>query len=113
MGMCWTKDIVQRIESAYKERKAYRYFTDNLISEVCYNNISDKLKYCYLKAKCLPSQSVSRKLYDVWVLVKKHFKYEMVGTILSAFCIAQQGYWQAGIIWQVFLLEWKQQHLLE
>ena len=51
MGMCWTKDIVQRIECEYKEGKAYRYFTGNLICEFCYNNINDKSKYCYYEGK--------------------------------------------------------------
>ena len=80
-----TKSIVQRIECEYKQRKAYRYFTDNLISEVYYNNISDESKYCYLKTKCLPSQWVSSKPYDVWVLVKKDLKYEVGGEILCAY----------------------------
>ena len=47
----------------YKQGKAYRYFTDNFISEVYYNNISDESKYCYLKTKCLPSQRVSSEPY--------------------------------------------------
>ena len=34
------KSIVQRIECEYKQRKAYRYLTDNFISEV-YDNNSD------------------------------------------------------------------------
>ena len=80
------KSIVQRIECEYKPGKAYRYFTDNFISEVYYNNIGDESKYCYLKTKCLPSQWVSAKPYDVWVLVKKDFKYEVGGAILSAYC---------------------------
>ena len=35
------KSIVQRIEHEYKQRKAYRYLTDNFISEVYYSSISD------------------------------------------------------------------------
>ena len=85
------KSIVQRIECEYKQGKAYRYFTDNFISEVYYNNISDELKYCYLKTKCLPSQRVSSKTNDVWVLVKKDLKDEMGGAILGAYCTCTAG----------------------
>ena len=67
------------------------YFTDNFISEVYYNNISDESGYCYLKTKCLPSQRVLSKPYDVWVLVKKDFKYEVGDAILSAYCTCTAG----------------------
>ena len=90
-GCVGKKSIVQRIECEYKQGKAYRYFTDNFISEVYYNNISDESKYCYLKTKCLSSQRVSSKPYDVWVLVKKDFKYEVGGAILSAYCTCTAG----------------------
>ena len=46
---------IQRIECEYMQGKAYRYFTDDFISEVYYNNISVESKYCYWKTKCLPS----------------------------------------------------------
>ena len=85
------KSIVQRIECEYKKGKSYRYFTDNFISEVYYNNISDESKHCYLKTKYLPSQRFSSKLYDVCVLVKKDFKYEVGGAILSAYCTLTAG----------------------
>ena len=85
------KNIVQRIECEYKQGKAYRYFTDNFISEVFYNNISDESKYCYLKTKCLPSQRVSSKPYDVWALVQKDLKCEVGGAILSAYCTCTAG----------------------
>ena len=85
-GCVGQKNIVQQIKCEYKQRKAYRYFIDSFISEVYQNNISDESKYCYLKTKCLPSQRVPSKPYDVWVLVMKDFKYEMGGTILSGYC---------------------------
>ena len=90
-GCIKQKSIVQRIKCDYKQGKGYRYFTDNFISEVYYNNISDESKYCYLKTKCLPSQRVSSKPYDVWVIVKKNFKYEVGGAILSAYCTCTAG----------------------
>ena len=85
------KSIVQGIECEYKQGKVYRYFNDNFISEVYYNNISGESKYCYLRTKCLPSQRVSSKPYDVWVLEKKDFKYEVGGAMLSAYCTCTAG----------------------
>ena len=85
------KSIVQRNECEYKQGKAYGYFTDNSISEVYYNDISDGSKYCYLKTKCLTSQRVSSKLYDAWVIVKKYFKYEVGGAILISSCTCTSG----------------------
>ena len=85
------KSIIQRTEWEYKKGKSYRYFTDNFISEVYYNNISDESKHCYLKTKYLPSQRFSSKLYDIWVLVKKDFKYEVGGAILSTYCTCTAG----------------------
>ena len=67
------------------------HFTDNFISEVYYNNISDEYKYCYLIAKCLPFQRISRRPYDVWVLAKKNFKYKVGGAILSTYCRCTAG----------------------
>ena len=87
------KNIVQRVECEYKQGKAYRYFTDNFISEVFYNNTSDESKYCYLKTKCLPFQRIYfiKTLYDVWALVKKDFKYDVGSAILSAYCTCAAG----------------------
>ena len=49
------KSVVQRIKCEYKQKEAYRHFTDNFIIEVYYNDISDESKYCNLKTKCLRS----------------------------------------------------------
>ena len=54
------KSIDQRMSKCkYKQVKACRYFTDNFISEVYYNNINDESNYCYLRTKCLPSKQIS------------------------------------------------------
>ena len=44
-----------------------------------------------MKTKCLPSQWVSSKPYDVWVLIKKDFKFVVGGVILSAYCTCTAG----------------------
>ena len=59
------KGIIQRVECQYKQGKAYRYFTNNFVGEVFINNLNNESKYCFLKTKCLPSQRVSSKQYDV------------------------------------------------
>ena len=113
-GRVGQKNIVQRIECEYKQGKTYRYFTDTSISEVFYINISDESKYCYLKTKCLPSQRVSSKPYDVWALVKKDLKYEVSGAILNAYCTCTAGLLGSdNHVAEVFFLEWKQLDLLE
>ena len=54
------KSIDQRMSKCKcKQGKAYRYFTDNFISELYYNNINDESNYCYLRTKCLSSKRVS------------------------------------------------------
>ena len=48
------KDLVTRIESEYKQGKAYRYFTNNFIGEVMINNINDSCEYCNsVQSACL------------------------------------------------------------
>ena len=86
------KSIVQQTECEYKQGEAYRYFTDNFISEVCYNNIRDESKYCYLKTtimSTIPTGII--KTYDEWVLLKIDFKYEVGGAILIAYCTCTTG----------------------
>ena len=44
-----------------------------------------------MKTKCVPSKRVSSKPCNVSVLVKKDFKYEVDGAILSAYCTCIAG----------------------
>ena len=44
-----------------------------------------------MKTKCLPSQWVPSKPYDVWVLVKKDLKYEVGDAILYGYCSCTAG----------------------
>ena len=84
------KGIIQRIECQNKQGKAYRYFTNNFVSEVFINNLNSESKYCFLK-KYLPSQRVSSKQYDVWALLKKDHVDEVGGEIISAYCTCTAG----------------------
>ena len=86
------KGIVKRTECQYKQGKAYRYFTNNFVSEVFINNLNSESKYCFLKTKYLPSQRVSSKQYDVWALLKKDHVDEVGGEIISAYCTCTAGF---------------------
>ena len=84
-------DLIHRLECEYKQGKAYRYFTDNFIGEIFYKEISDNSKFCLLKPKCVPSQRVSRKQYDVWVVCRKSQRNFLGGEILAAYCTCTAG----------------------
>ena len=64
-------NLTHKLECEYKQGKAYRYFTNSFISKTLYHNIDEKSKFCLLKTKCLPSQPVNMKQYDVWVVCHK------------------------------------------
>lgn len=85
------EDLWQRLECEYKEGKAYRYFTNGFIGEILINNISDESKLCILKTKCVPSQRVSARQYDVWVIVRKDQINGTSGEILGGYCTCTAG----------------------
>ena len=64
-------DLTNRLECEYKQGKAYIYFTNKFIGEILFHYVSYEAQFCILKTKCVPSQKVSMKQYDVWVIVAK------------------------------------------
>ena len=84
-------NLIQRIECEYKQGKAYRYFTYNFVQEVFVNNVSEDGKYCILQTKCLPSQKISQKSYNVWAIVRKDQSDSDGGEIKSAYCTCTTG----------------------
>ena len=83
-------DFIKRLQSDYKQGKCYRYFACDFVREVFYHPISDSSRLCFLKCKCIPSQKVKSKPYDVWaVIVKDHL--EPGGEIKSAYCSCTAG----------------------
>ena len=86
-----SSDLIHRLHCEYKEGKAYRYFTDEFVKEVLIHLISESSKYCIMKTKCTPSQRVSAKPYDVWVVVEKDTPIHPGGQILSAYCSCTAG----------------------
>ena len=84
-------NLIHRLECEYKQGKAYRYFTNSFIGEILYHNIDEKSKFCLLKTKCVPSQRVNMKQYDVWVVCHKDLVDSIGGEILSAYCTYTAG----------------------
>ena len=58
-------NLIHRLECKYKQRNAYRHFTNGFIGEMLYHNIDEKSKFCLLKTKCEPFQRVNMKQYNV------------------------------------------------
>ena len=75
----------------YKEGKAYRYFTDEFVKEIFINPISDLSKYCMMKTRCVPSQRVSSRPYDVWAIIQKDTEECPGGEVVSAYCSCPAG----------------------
>lgn len=78
-------NLWQRLECEYKEGKAYRYYTDGFLGELFITFPQQNPNICILKSKCVPSQRVSMKQYDVWVIIQKE------GQILGGYCTCTAG----------------------
>lgn len=83
-------NLWQRLECEYKEGKAYCYFSNGFVGEIQINN-KIYSKYCLFKAKCLPSQRVSAKQYDVWLVVEKDIGIIPGGKIITGYCTCTAG----------------------
>ena len=82
------ENLWQRLECEYKEGKAYRYYSNDFVSEVLRNTLDSESPY--FKSKCLPSQRVSAKQYDVWVIVEKD-RESPGGKIVAGYCTCTAG----------------------
>ena len=85
------RDLIHRIESEYKQGKAYRYYSNNFIGEVFINNINTSSKFCLFRTKYVPSQGVTMKQYDVRVIVRKDINDAVGGEILNAYFTCTAG----------------------
>ena len=56
-----------------------------------YNYISDDSKICILKTKCVPSQRVSMKKYNVWIICCKYKRNFIGEEILAGYCTYTAG----------------------
>ena len=89
--VCGKLELKDRLEGEYKQGKAYRYFTTEFLGEVMINNLTNTSKFCILKSKCVPSQRVNAKQYDLWCIVKKDTDLTIGGQIMSAYCTCTAG----------------------
>ena len=84
-------DLINRLECEYKQGKVYRCFSNKFIGEILFHYISDESKFSILKTKGVPSQRVSMKQYDVWVICCKNKGHFAGGQILAGYCTCTAG----------------------
>ena len=86
------ENLCQRLECEYKQGKAYRYYADGFIGELLINQPHKNKKVVIMKTKCVSSQRVSSKQYDVWVIIQNVSTNEhLEGEILSGYCTCTAG----------------------
>ena len=76
----------KRLIADYKDQKAYSYFASGWMKEVEYHPITPDSKFCFLRAKCTPSQRVRDIPHSVWVAIEK-----ASGSVQSAHCTCFAG----------------------
>ena len=99
-------ELMKHLVNEYKELKAYRYFTCGWVKEVFYHPISENSAYCLLKCRVTPSQRISAKPYQVWVVIEKDTAGKPGGTITSAYYTCTAGLYGscnhiAGVLFRV------------
>ena len=63
------RGLIQRIECEYKQGKTCRYYTTSFIGKVLIN-LNGNSKFFLFRTKCVPSQRVKMRQYDVWAIVR-------------------------------------------
>lgn len=71
--------------TAYKNGKAYSYFSCEWLQEVFHTSIQKSPNCCFLKAKCKPSTRINDDPHDLWVKVLN------TGEVVSAYCSCMAG----------------------
>lgn len=85
-------NLWQRLECEYKEGKAYRYYADGFIGELFIHQPPLNKNVIVMKTKCVPSQRVNAKQYDVWVIIENMSTNEhQEGEILVGYCTCTAG----------------------
>ena len=79
-----SSDLLLRLESDYKEGKAYRYYKCEFAKEIFYHYVSSESKYCILKTRVTPSQRTWNTAYHVWAIIEKDSE-RPGGNIYSAY----------------------------
>ena len=68
-------DFIKRLESEYKQGKAYRYFSCEFVREIYIDELNKNTPVCILKCKVIPCQLINSKSHDVWAVVQKNKPY--------------------------------------
>ncbi|XP_065659185.1 uncharacterized protein LOC136083633 [Hydra vulgaris] len=85
------ENLCRKLESEYKGGKSYRYYSNNFIGEVFIHNINTDSLFCLFKTKCVPSQRVNTKSYDIWAIIEKDVSVQPGGTIIASYCTCVAG----------------------
>lgn len=72
--------------TAYKQGKAFGYFSCDWLKEIFYTPISKSHACCFLKADCTPSNRINDLPHKLWVKAIKSS-----GEIVSAYCSCMAG----------------------
>ncbi|KAK3108959.1 hypothetical protein FSP39_019796 [Pinctada imbricata] len=96
-----SEDTAKQHLNQYKIGKAYQYFKSEWLKEVYYHPVDRASLYCFLRAKCTPSQSLRSDAHTAWICCEK-----VSGDIKSAYCTCTAGYEQtcnhvAGLLFRV------------
>ncbi|KAK3104382.1 hypothetical protein FSP39_000663 [Pinctada imbricata] len=96
-----SEDTARQHLNQYKIGKAYQYFKSEWLKEVYYHPVDRASLYCFLRAKCTPSQSLRSDAHTAWICCEK-----ASGDIKSAYCTCTAGYGQtcnhvAGLLFRV------------
>ena len=86
-----TDEFLNKVNSEYKQGKAYRYFTCEFVQEIFYHKISEISEYCVMKTKVTPSQRITQKYCIVWVILTKDKGEIPGGKIMNAYCQCTAG----------------------
>ena len=90
-----TNELVKHLLNEYKEGKAYRYYSCGWVKEISYHSISITSPFCLMKCKVTPSQRISSKPYDVWVVLEKDGDENAGGTVKECYCTCTAGMYGA------------------
>ena len=94
-------DFIKRLESECKQGKAYLYFSCEFVREIYINELNKETPVCILKCKVIPSQRISSKPYDVWVVVQKINLMSLVAISTQFSALVQQVYLERATMSQV------------
>ena len=85
-----SSDLINRLQSEYKEGKAYKYFKCEWVKEIYYHEISQFSKICFIKSRVTSSQRTNSTAYYVWVAIEKDSD-KPGGHVYSAYCTCTAG----------------------